>query len=264
MSQIRKFALGAISACVVAMSPMSATAGTIQLGFILDRSGSIGAGNWNIIVDGLSSAINTLIPVGGADTYEISIVTFSGAASKDVSNVLVNSVAARSNLATAIFNLGDGRSNDVYTGGTTNYSAAFLAMDQVLRQNATADFTYVNFATDGEPNPSASNGLAERATMISSAAGGYVDNISIEGIGGGVNAAFLQNSICYPQPCDSTSPYSFPTNGFYIGVANAAGYAAAIGNKIRIVTNQTPEPGTIALAGLALAGLGLARRRKTA
>ena len=64
MSQIRKFALGAISACVVAMSPMSATAGTIQLGFILDRSGSIGAGNWNTIVDGLSSVDATSLLVG--------------------------------------------------------------------------------------------------------------------------------------------------------------------------------------------------------
>ena len=266
MKKLSAMARAAIPACAVAiasLAPLSASAGTVQLGFILDGSGSLTAPEWNIIRNGLSTAIGTLIPVGGPTTYEISIVSFSTAAATtiNVNSFVVNSLADRSSLAATILTL------PYQSGPATNYTSAFNAMRTALTDAvgttgfvtaATAEASYVNFATDGEQNQDTGLFAAARTNLI--AAG--VDNISIEGIGVTAAAAsFLQSSVCHPLPCDLTSPFDFPTSGFYIGVANATQYAAAIGNKIRAVTGQVPEPGSLALVGLALAGLGFAQRR---
>jgi hypothetical protein len=259
-------ALPACAVAAAALAPLSASAGTVQLGFILDGSGSLTSSEWDIIRDGLSTAIGSLIPVGGATTYEISIVSFSSAAltTINVNSFVVDSLAARSSLAATILTL------PYQNGPATNYTSAFNAMRTALTDGvgtagfvtaATAQASYVNFATDGDQNQDTALFPAARANLISAG----VDNISIEGIGVSASAAnFMRTSVCHPLPCDSTSPYDFPTAGFYIGVANATEYSAAIGNKIRTVTGTVPEPGSLALVGLALAGLGFAHRRNQA
>jgi uncharacterized protein YegL len=256
---LRNLGVAAALASSLAMTA-PVRADTIQLGFILDRSGSIGSGNWTTIVNGLASAINTLIPVGGTNTYEISVVTFANGATIDVNSVVVDSVATRSSVAATIAAI-------AFTGGGTDLAAGFSAMQTALTdavgtgafiQAGRNTTSYVNLATDGVPN-STSAGITARNNLITAG----VDNISIEAIGSGVDAGYLQNSICSPQPCDTSTPFNFPSQGFYIAVADANGYAAAIGNKITVVT-QVPEPGTLALLGIGVLGMFGLRRRQSA
>lgn len=262
---MKNFALGALAAGVMALSSVSSHAAKIQLGFVLDESGSISTTEWNTIRNGLASAIG-LIPVSGPDEYYLSVVTFDDNSNTRITNTLVTSSNIAS-LQAQIAGFSQG-------AGFTNYEAGFAAMQTALGNTSTYDFSYVNFATDGEPNrcgavtPVVADQATARAcatTARNNLVNAGVDNISIEGIGvTAANASFLQSSICYPTPCDTASPYDFPTHGFYIAVANATEYAAAIRNKILVVTNQTPEPTSLALVGLALAGIGAASRRRKA
>lgn len=230
-----------------------AQAAVIQLGFVLDRSGSIGSTDWSTIVNGVGDAIESEVPT--SSRYEITVVTFSTSATVDVTTVLIDSAATRTMVADAVRGIG-------YTGGTTNLTAALDLLGSTLAGSSQmVDASYANVATDGDPN-SDTNAAAAAANLIS----GGVDNISVEGIGVSAStASYLQNNICLPGPCDTSAPFdNFPSQGFYIAVNSASDFPAAVANKIQTIVQNTPEPVTLALFGVGLAGIGVASRRRKA
>lgn len=234
----------------IAIVPTTTRASLIQMGFILDNSISINASEWKTIRQGLSDAIDQ-IPIGGTDTYEVSIVTFNSGATIQAQNILLNTSFARDRLSEEILNYQN-------SNGLTNYATAFTTMENVLDNNIiNADYSYVSFATDGIPTRGKSlfpvtthnqAGINARNSII----GVGVDKISVTGIGTNTwGAQNLRMNYCYPQPCDTSEPYNFPTQGFYYNAANAGGYADAVQKKTDDVTIRIIEPATMILLFLA-------------
>ncbi len=270
MKALNNFVKTALSAGAIAIGALmtaSANAGTFQLGFVVDESGSISPNDWNIIRAGLANAIGTipLLTINGNELtrYEISVVTFDSNAQTRVNHVMLNNAADRAAVVNTVATMTQGM-------GATNYQAGLDAIRIVMGVTAgPSDTSYVNLVTDGEPNfcstgsTTLENAQACAITARDQLISAGIDNISIEGIGISADSAtFLQNSICYPGPCDLAAPYNFPAQGFYIPVANATQYAVAIQNKIDVVIGRVPEPGSLAMIAAGMVGLLAARRNR--
>jgi len=249
--KLRNSLLSAAAVLAVAVgAPNLAKADLIQVGFLLDSSGSITSSGWTTITQGLANSISQF--ANQADTYQLSVVSFASG---------VQTIVDKINVTNATL---PGLVNDItnapFLGTNTNCAAAFTAMTTVMNPGPSgAAASYINFATDGQPNEG--GGEAGGVTARNAAIAAGIDNISIEGIGNGVNDGYLKGSICYPGPCTTSPTFDFPAHGFYIPVAGTADYEVAVAEKIRVITG-VPEPASLALLGGALLGFGVIRRRQ--
>lgn len=233
----------------------SASAANIDLGFALDESGSISGTNFSLARTGLSNALGN-IPVGGANTYRVSVVAFSGSA-RTVITQTINTAADRALVQAAVAGV-------VQQGGGTCISCATSQL--VTNFSAGPGLgasTLFNITTDGETTSGVLSGTTLRSNLL--AAG--VDTISAEAVGT-FDTAFLLAltgaSSVITDPANLPNAY---TSGFVLRVDNFADYQGAINAKIQnIVAPPTAVPGPIAGVGLLpLLGFAFAwraRRRK--
>ncbi|NLZ41445.1 MAG: VWA domain-containing protein, partial [Comamonadaceae bacterium] len=125
MKVIRKHVLSLAAACAVGLGALGAApaqAEIVQLGFILDSSGSIGSGGWGIMKNGLANAMDVLLT--GADTYEVTVVSFSDVAQ----TVLAPTIVSAGNLASVKSTI----TGASFLNDWTNYDAAFTLMKTQL------------------------------------------------------------------------------------------------------------------------------------
>lgn len=262
MSILSRFMRGALASLALATATLSASAApTTQLGFLIDASGSIGAANFATMQAGYAAALGAL-PADGS--IEVTVYTFSDAATAIVAPVVLNNAADVTAVVAAINAI-------VYSGGTTatDLGIGAIAGAMITSTNFAPGLrSIINLATDGVPNDQAA---AVAAAAAAQARG--IDAMTAEAIGGSaVTAAAIADMVFSPiaGPCagcgvvlpdGSIPPNPMTSAPWVLQIDNFNDFPTAINAKVQAIT-RVPEPGSVALVGLALGVVGVIRRRK--
>lgn len=268
---MKKLLLSAALAVGVAAAGIAGTARdaqavtNIDLGFILDGSGSVGQTNFNAARDALAAAINANVPANDPDfTYTIGVAVFGQTGVAAVNAITINA----GNKAAVVASIQAITYGAGYSTGSTCFNCAFNALNAAWTNSGlTVGTGIVNMTTDG-------NNLTGGAPNNGILKGAGWDSLSFEAVGSNVTISNL-TSLGYdtggdgaPQIANAgliTDPLN---NAFTLAIADfGADYAAAIDAKIQRTINPVPLPGALPLllGALALFGFGgVARRRMAA
>lgn len=223
---------------------------TAQICLILDGSGSVGSPNWDIIVEGVASAIETSLPHDGS--VELTVIQFGDdiiAAVVEVSPTVVtdaNYQTIANNVRAIVYDDG---------GWTPTAHGIYLGWKEMNASQhfSTAEEQLINLVTDGEPN-----GRNYNATTNEDGIGGIgawddviaakniavsqgLDELDMEGIGiTNASRDWFRDWALHPQP-----GHIAPDEGFIPGwirvVSTAEEFALAIQEKFEVILDVEDE-----------------------
>ncbi|MFD3189867.1 VWA domain-containing protein [Sedimentitalea sp. HM32M-2] len=269
---IRKTVLaGAVAAVAFMGSALSAR--TIDLGFIMDRSGSVGT-DFAAAMDALGDALANNIPTSGSDTYRISVVSFASSASVVVGATTINSQTDLNNVVNTV------KAQNAVGSGATNYQAALDLLGAQF--GSLGDLSLINMMTDGQPNlpsdPTTARAAAKASATTLQNAGW--DSLSFESVCDATSCTTQNNFLAsmgfgpgntpndaallpiYTSAAQIGDPATTP---FVLDLPSFAAYNSVIDAKVAKIVNPIPVPAALPLL---FAGLGVfafvGRRRRQA